>query len=610
MINANHIVNQQIALMQMRQAVLLCYLEILMSMRRVWETRPTTVNTSGRNSNTSGMRRTCAYDSKGNMLTRTSPDNKTINYSYNLNNKLIQKTYSDGTFAVFEYDNAGNMTYAGNSNIAYNMTYDADNRNAQITDSSARNIQYQYDAAGNRTALITPDGRTIIYSYDFNNLLTGITTNLGAFTFGYDADNRRITRTLPNGTTVAYSYDAGSRLLGIQTTKGAATIDSVTYTLDNVGNRLTKSQPAVSNAYNYDEIYRLKQATPTGGTMPPEAYTYDEVGNRLTKVPDTSPNTNETVVYGYDDENRLTSVLITAGNKTKQLSFAYDPFGRRISKTLIKDEIGTDCTTPNVCPRTTNYVYDGQNIILEYQNGSITARYTHGPNIDEPLALEKNGQTYYYHADGLGSITGLSDTTGSIVQTYSYDSFGNMNQTGTITQPYTYTAREYDTETGMYFYRARYYDAKVGRFVTKDPIGFAGGINQYSYVKNNPLNYNDPSGEIQACKRRFDVLAGPILPMRHCYIVLDSGDTLGFDNRGVHSDPLPGTLTKQCYDVDPGEDNCSKDKQCNDACLKKAMSGCSGWNLITNNCCDCVRNALAHCNCKAPPVATKPWNMY
>ena len=233
------------------------------------------------------------------------------------------------------------------------------------------------------------------------------------------------------------------------------------------------------------------------------------VGNRLTKVPDTSPNANETVVYGYDDENRLTSVLITAGTNAKQIAFAYDPFGRRISKTLIKDEIGSDCTSPNVCPRTTNYVYDGQSIILEYQNGSITAKYTHGPNIDEPLAVEKSGQTYYYHADGLGSISSLSDPSGSIVQTYSYDSFGNMTATGSISQPYTYTAREYDGETGMYFYRARFYDPKAGRFKTKDPIGFAGGdVNLYAYVANNPINWTDPLGLCKCDGGIWDIGAG------------------------------------------------------------------------------------------------------
>lgn len=103
--------------------------------------------------------------------------------------------------------------------------------------------------------------------------------------------------------------------------------------------------------------------------------------------------------------------------------------------------------------------------------------------------LERKGDRFiYYHADGLGSITTLSNAGGTIVQTYSYDSFGNITSTGSLRQPFTYTAREYDSETGMYFYRARYYDPKAGRFVTKDPIGFKGGINFYVYVKNNAVN--------------------------------------------------------------------------------------------------------------------------
>ena len=61
-------------------------------------------------------------------------------------------------------------------------------------------------------------------------------------------------------------------------------------------------------------------------------------------------------------------------------------------------------------------------------------------------------------------------------------------------QPYTYTSREYDEETGLYFYRARYYDSTIGMFITEDPIGLLGGINLFAYVANNPMNFTDPLG--------------------------------------------------------------------------------------------------------------------
>jgi RHS repeat-associated protein len=224
-------------------------------------------------------------------------------------------------------------------------------------------------------------------------------------------------------------------------------------------------------------------------------YQYNAVGNRLSSIYEHPPSVNETTIYGYDGENRLTGVQITQGSNVKQLTFAYDPFGRRIKKTVSPSGGGSG-------EETTNYVYDGQNIILEYdQAGIITTRYTHWPNIDEPLSIEITGATaftpYYYHADGLGSITALSNATGNIVQRYEYDSFGNQTITtnGNIKQPFTFTGREYDTETGMYFYRARYYDPKAGRFVTKDPIGFKGGdVNLYAYVSNDPINRIDPRG--------------------------------------------------------------------------------------------------------------------
>lgn len=84
-----------------------------------------------------------------------------------------------------------------------------------------------------------------------------------------------------------------------------------------------------------------------------------------------------------------------------------------------------------------------------------------------------------------------------MVQSYSYDSFGNSKQTTNFRNSYQFTGREYDPETGLYYYRARNYDPMDGRVVSKDPISFVGGINVFAYVQNNPINFIDPMGLFQ-----------------------------------------------------------------------------------------------------------------
>ena len=78
---------------------------------------------------------------------------------------------------------------------------------------------------------------------------------------------------------------------------------------------------------------------------------------------------------------------------------------------------------------------------------------------------------------------------------YTYDSYGNLiASTGTLTNLLRYTAREFDSETGLYYNRARYYDSGAGRWLSEDPIRFVGGHDFYAYVLNDPLRYRDPSG--------------------------------------------------------------------------------------------------------------------
>src|SRR6266851_6281632 len=102
--------------------------------------------------------------------------------------------------------------------------------------------------------------------------------------------------------------------------------------------------------------------------------------------------------------------------------------------------------------------------------------------------------TNYFHADGLGSVTSLSNAAGALVQSYTYDSFGKQTaSSGSLTNSFQYTARESDTETGLYYYRARYYDPQSGRFLREDPIkAVVSGMNFYAYVRNNSPNFVDP----------------------------------------------------------------------------------------------------------------------
>jgi RHS repeat-associated protein len=131
--------------------------------------------------------------------------------------------------------------------------------------------------------------------------------------------------------------------------------------------------------------------------------------------------------------------------------------------------------------------------ILRETRPSGAVSFIHGAHVDEPLAREEAGNVLtFYHADALGSIVKTTNEAGEVVDSYSYDAYGNLE----TPHPggYAFTGREWDPETGLYYYRARYYDPRVVRFLSVDPIGLAGGLNVYSYVGNDPVSRRDPTG--------------------------------------------------------------------------------------------------------------------
>jgi len=303
--------------------------------------------------------------------------------------------------------------------------------------------------------------------------------------------------TQANNTTESYSYDAvGNR---------TASLGVSSYTT-NASNELT----ATSNA----------------------SYTYDSNGNTLTKTVG-----SDTTSYTWDYENRLTSVTLPGSGGT--VSFKYDPFGRRIEK-----------STSNT---TSIFAYDGGNLIEETSaTGIALARYTHSNGIDQPLNMLRSAITSYYEADGLGSVTSLTNATGSLVQTYAYDSRGKLTATsGSLISPFQFTGREFDAETGLYNYRARYLDPESGRFISEDPIGFSGGGNFYTYASNSPTGIVDPTG-FAPCRIPLYCDPGVLKAVNAAYMkaVLSAG---GFTAGGAETEAgFEVTPTQSCgYNAGP-----------------------------------------------------------
>ena len=254
------------------------------------------------------------------------------------------------------------------------------------------------------------------------------------------------------------------------------------FAYDGEGNRISSH---LSSLYLSDDHNRLTEDSDY-------TYSYDDRGNRISR---TAKVGGVVESYGYNSVNKL--VAYDSGTGTVA-SYFYDALGRRIAKDV--DGVATA------------YVYDPWNpyssvandILLEFENGTLTRRWQHGAKVDEPLAFEGyagttaagTGSEFALFADRQGSVLAVVDPiTGTLAAEYTYDAFGQVTQTGTLHQPFGFTGREFDAESGLYYYRARYYDPALGMFIQSDPIGFAAGdLNIYAYVENDPFNWTDPSG--------------------------------------------------------------------------------------------------------------------
>jgi len=321
-------------------------------------------------------------------------------------------------------------------------------------------------------------------TYDADNRLTNLihisgTTILASFQYGYNNVNDHTYVKHQDGKGDAYTYDAIDQVTGVQyqatnpDTTPSAPIRTVGYTLDPVDNRTSLTDSVNGNtsytANNLNQYTAVNTITSS----------YDGNGNLASGL--------GTMVY--DAQNRLTSA--TVGSNT--VTFKYDARNRCVSRTIN----GT----------TKFLIYDNWNLIDEQNtSGTTLAKYIQGAETDEMLAKFGPSSTVYYQQDGLGSTAFLTDNTGTVVESYTYDVYGLpiiLNASGTVLSATAYgnrflfTGREYLSDTQLYDYRARYYSPTMGRLISRDPLEDAEltqGPNLYWYVQNNAPNALDPSG--------------------------------------------------------------------------------------------------------------------
>jgi RHS repeat-associated protein len=208
-------------------------------------------------------------------------------------------------------------------------------------------------------------------------------------------------------------------------------------------------------------------------------YTYTPNGELQSK---TDATTRQMTTYTYDVLGNLTQVVLP----TKTVRYVVDGLNRRQAR-LVGDAVQAQ------------YLYEDAlriGAVLDAA-GTLTHRFIYGAKPHVPDYMIRSGVQYKLISDALGSVRlVVNSVTSAVVQQLDYDEFGKvLTDTRPGFQPFGFAGCLYDPETKLCRFGARDYDAQTGRWLSKDPIRFAGGdTNLYGYVLNDPINWIDPVG--------------------------------------------------------------------------------------------------------------------
>jgi RHS repeat-associated protein len=467
---------------------------------------------------------TYGYDSASRLQTITN-GSQTATYAYDPTKGLLNATtFTGGTAISRAYDAVGRLdsittTPAAGSAQSYTYTYNNLNQRTRVTREEGSYWAYQYNDRGELIfgkrywADTTPmAGQQQEYVYDnIGNRSTTLSggdgdgTGLRSASYTTNALNQYAQRTVPGAVDILGSADAAATV----TVNGQAT-----YRRGGYFQKALSFDNAAGPVYAQVDIVGVKQGAGMNGedavsrqsgnvflSKSVEASTYDVDGN-LTS--------DGRWTYTWDAENRLTSMTTLASvpnGAKRRLEFAYDWMGRRIQKKVY----GWNAQLASYQLQTaTKFVYDGWNIVAELDgNNTLVRNYVWGQDmsglsndaggIGGLLLINDGGNTYHVGYDGNGNVGAIvKSNTGTISASYEYDPFGKtLRVTGEYAtrNPFRFSTKYTDEESGLIYYGYRYYNPQTGKWISKDPIGEAGGLNLYGFVVNSPLINIDPLGD-------------------------------------------------------------------------------------------------------------------
>jgi RHS repeat-associated protein len=488
-----------------------------------------------------GTQQSFSYNPLGEATSFLNADGDAIGFTYNAQGLIATESFADGTSYNYTYNVQGNMTSATDAQGDVETFVYGDSSNpallTEVEYPGGTWLKFSYNVVGERVQSVDQTGFTVDYSYDTLGRLSKLTDGNGNLIvqYTYDAAGNLIQKDNGNGTFTVYTYNGDDNVLSI--TNYAPSTGSTSYvvaksavnsfdvyTYDALGNMLTDTSQDGEWVYSYDGDGQLIQAIFTPNSTDPDGlasqdlqYAYDAVGNRISETVNgvtttyvtnnvnqyTSSTTNGvTTSYQYDADGNLISQNVGGStttytyNELNQLtavngpgltaSYGYDPIGDRITQT--------------VNGATTNFEIDpaglGDVVATFNASGALEAHFAYGLGLVSEVSA--GGVAGYYDFNNIGSVIGITGTTGSYVNKYTYLPFGQtVTVAAIVANPFTFVGQSGVMNAGgeLLSMRNRWYDPTMGRFIQRDPLNIGGGDpNLATYADNDPVSETDPAG--------------------------------------------------------------------------------------------------------------------